>query len=199
MNRSLRSALVLIFIFLLASCAGERSSNLEDLVHEYVDACNLHDLEKLRGMLTDAVVWYLGADTLVGKDQVLGPLAYDQAINTYLEGSNLVVKGDTVEFELSEKNDVLRALGIDELRHFPRFIFKDGLILEKGPRKPYARAQELEGQLATFREWLQENHPDDLARLEAQDGSFIYNRDNGYLVVKLLKIWAAERQSEHRE
>jgi len=136
---------------------------------------------------------------LVGKDQVLGPLAYDEAINTYLEGSNMVVKGDTVEFELLEKNDVLTVLKIDELRHFPRFIFKEGLILEKASRKTYARAQELEEQIAAFREWLGENHPDDLARLEAPDGSLIYSSDNGYLVVKLLKIWAAEKQSEYRE
>jgi len=47
-----RLAPALIFILLMASCAGERSSNLERLVHEYIDACNLHDLETLRGMLT---------------------------------------------------------------------------------------------------------------------------------------------------
>lgn len=176
-----------------------KCSDLEELVHKYVDACNRHDLKTLRDMLAEEVVWYLEPYTLVGKEQVLGPLAYDEGINTTLQCSNVVVKGDTVEFELVEKNDVLTALGIPEIRHFPRFIYRDGLLQEKSPRKPRTRARELDQRIAALREWIQANHPDALAQLEAPDGSFIFSRENGHLVVKLLEEWRSGGQSQNRD
>lgn len=199
MCRYLRFVATLVFVSLLAACAEEQPSNTEHLLRKYVDACNRHDLETARDMLTDDVVWYLGPDTLVGKEQVLGPLAYDEGINTRLECSNVVVKGDTVEFELVEKNDFLTVLGFAEIRHFPRFIFKDGLLQEKKPGKPKVENQELNQKIAALREWAQENHPGVLARLEAPDGSFVFSRENGQLAVKLARAWQAERQSQGRE
>ena len=106
------------------------------LVEHYVEAANHHDVEAVRELTSEDAIWYLGPYTLTGRDQVMQPLKFDQGANTILIAKNIIVKGDTVDFDLEEKNDVLKVYGITQLHHFPRFIFRDGLIYRIIVRRP---------------------------------------------------------------
>jgi hypothetical protein len=103
------------------------AEDLKAFVIRYLEASNRHDLATLRLMTGKDATWQLGPDLLVGRDAVVGPNAWDAGLNTRLQWSNIVVKGNVVEFELIEHNDLLDALGLD-LRHVPRFVIEGGLV-----------------------------------------------------------------------
>jgi hypothetical protein len=100
-----------------------------------------------------------------------------------------VVKGDSVEFELIESNPILKAIGLDSVRHYPRFIFKDGLILRKEPWKVSPDIQERNLLAGPMRKWKKENYPDIVARFFDSKGNFIFNEENGRLQVQLAEEW----------
>jgi hypothetical protein len=43
------------------------------------------------------------------------------------------VDGNVVEFELVERNEIVRAIGMTEVHSYPRFTFEKGLVVRKEP------------------------------------------------------------------
>ena len=164
------------------------AEDLKALVILYLEASNRHDLATLRRMTATDATWQLGPDLLVGRDAVLGPNAWDAGAKTRLQWSNIVVKGNVVEFELVEHNDFLDALGM-ELRHFPRFDIEGGLVRHKEPRKPDAGRDERK--FALLRAWVGEHHPEALAKLRTPDGKAVYTEEAGRVAAQLAREWAA--------
>lgn len=188
--------IILLSVPILIVCSKPRQRNVQDLVHEYVEASDAHDLDKLASMTADSAVWILGNIQLKGKEEVLGPNRLDAGANTRLEMSNLVVRGDTAKFELAEVNDILTALGINSIVHYPRLVFKDGLVVRKDQWKPNTMMpEEASPNLGRFQQWIQDNKPDAIDRLFDQDGNFIFSRENGELMASLAREYS-EREKE---
>lgn len=163
-----------------------------------MEASIRHDLKTLRSMTSEDIVWKLGPYTLVGRDAALGPNAYDAGMETELEYSNVIVNGDVVEFELVERSDEIRAVGMHEVHHYPRFVYEKGLLKRKEPWKLSPDAGEASRRVAPLRRWIRENHPEAIEKLLDSKGNFIFNKDNGALMRDLANEWR-ERNDNSRD
>ncbi len=180
-----------------AASAPKSTTDIMQLYRRYTEAAIHHDVATARAMTADDAVWTLEGRTLIGKEQVLGPNEFDAGMQTELEYSNAVVKGNTVEFELTERNCVLRALGVKELHHYVRFVFEDGLLKRKELWKDSPTAKQLaHRQMELLVKWSREKHPNDLAKLSDSQGNVIYSRETGALTCKLVNKWVASKAPE---
>ena len=72
-----------------------------------------------------------------------------------------------------------------------RFVFENGLVVSKGPRRPPEGVQERERRAAPFRLWVREAHPEAIGRLMDGRGTFRFSRENGELMLELTSAWLA--------
>ncbi len=183
-----------VFSLPAAAVKSAATTDIMGLYRRYTEAAIHFDIATLRAMTADDAVWTLFGQTLVGKEQVLGPNEFDAGMQTELEYSNAVVKGNAVEFELTERNCVLRALGTKELHHYVRFVFENSLVKRKELRKDSPTAKQLAPrQMELLVKWAREKHPDDFAKLSDSKGNTIYSRETGALTCKLVNEWAASK------
>lgn len=186
--------LKILYITLIVVCFLLCSAETNEEIHrKYMEASINHDIETLRSLTSENIVWILGRYTLVGREEVLGPNLYDAGLENELDYRNVIVKGDTVECELLERNDIFRAAGIDEVRRFPRFIFKDGLLIKKEPYKPSKDMEELSRRQAPFQLWVRKNHPEAIEKFLDSEGNFIFSRENGVLIRSLAIEWGKNK------
>jgi ketosteroid isomerase-like protein len=183
---------VLITLPLLA-CARKAETELKELHRRYMEASIRHDIKALQEMTAEDIMWKLGERTFVGREQALGPNEFDAGMQTEFEYSNVVVKGNAVEFELIERSDLIRAAGMKELRHYPRFVFENGLVKRKESWKDSSDLKELRSRTAPLLEWIRKKHPEALAKLADSGGNAIYNQENGALARKLANEWVASK------
>lgn len=183
---------VAMLAMLTASCGRRAAPSAEDVFAAYIDAANRHDLEAVRALAAEDATWYLGSDTLVGLDAVMRPLEFDQGANTVLEVTDVSATGDTVAFDIIERNDVLTALGVPVLHHKGRMVLEDGLIYRISPREPPLEVAAFADSVITFMQWLRTNRP------EAYDqfwpgGRFNYSRQTGEEMPGLIDEWKRSR------
>jgi hypothetical protein len=181
-------ALVIICVAILATGCGPTP---DERVRHYVEAANRHDLEAVEAMLADEVVWFLGPDTLTGKHEVLAPLNFDTGAQTHLELREITARGDTAEFEMAEHNRVLMALGIHELVHHTRFVFRDGLIVRKEEIRQPGGIEAFADSVASFANWLYVEEPEAYDRIWGPGGKFVYSQSTAELMLLLVDRWRA--------
>jgi hypothetical protein len=186
-KRSNGATAALIALLVVSACGPAPDA----LVRQYVESANRHDLAALEAMLSDDVVWYLGLDTLVGKTKVLEPLDFDVGAQTHLELGTIVVRGDTAEFDLAEHNRVIMALGIHELMHYVRFVFRDGLIAVKEESRPAGGLEAFADSVASFASWLSSEEPEAYERIWGAGGKFVYSRSTAELMFQMAERWRA--------
>ena len=104
------------------------STNLIDLVKTFKDSVNQDNVEKTMSMFTDdASFEIVGLSKFSGKQNVKNVFEYDVGVNTNLQFINCKSEGNTVHCQILERNDRLKAIGIDELKYSSCiFIFKLG-------------------------------------------------------------------------
>lgn len=161
----------------------------------YAEASQEHDLATLEALTADDVVWQLGPYRLEGKEAVLGPNAYDAGVENQLVYRDARVEGNVVEFELIETNEIIRAVGMAEVRHYVRFEFENGQLKRKaaGSKRPPVEysAAELNRRKAPLRRWIRDTHPEAMRDLMDSEGNFVFNLDNGALMLSLTREWVA--------
>lgn len=186
--RGFSLCIVLAALSLAAGCGSREQRALTAALRSYLDAANRHDLAALGQIMAEDITWYLGPDTLRGRQAVLAPHAFDSGAHTVLLVDQIEVRGDTVEFDLVEHNDVLDALGIAELHHFPRFVFRDGLIAEIRARRQPLELGAFSDSVGSFMQWLRLHDPTAFARLWP-DGRFAYSTEAGSEMPALVLEW----------
>jgi hypothetical protein len=183
---SCRKLLFLILILFLA--CEKKSTNPKVVLNGYIKAANEHNIEKVRDFYSDSIIWHFGSFTFRGKDEAIAPIKFDKGANTLLVVSNIKVSGDTVDFDLLETNDVLSALGVPELHHFPRFIIKDGLIHSIFSRRPPAEFQAYSDSVSGFAKWLSENLSETYNKFWP-DGRFNFSEETGITMPTEVMKW----------
>jgi hypothetical protein len=173
-------------------CSRRKVPRPQATLANYIAAANRHDLHAVRAMTAEKATWQLGPTTLRGPDEMLAPLAFDQGAHTVLEASNIVVTGDTVDFDLLERNDVLRAYGIPALHHSPRMILRKGQIYRITVRRPPLEQKDFVDTVAAFRRWFQAQRPD-LYEQFYPGGRFNYARSTGEGLPKAIAAWKRSR------
>jgi hypothetical protein len=187
-QRFLRLLLIVLTAASGFSCCRRQAPSLQLLVEQYIEAANRHDIAAVRAMTSENATWHLGPYTLQGRDQMMRPLAFDEGANTVLQASHIVVSGRTVDFDLVERNDVLKAYGIPELHQFPRMTFRDGLIYRIEVRRPPLEQKALAENASSFRQWLKARKPS-LYRQFFPEGQLNYSRTTGEQMPLAIEQW----------
>jgi hypothetical protein len=180
---------VLIILILSILIACEKQAPIpEAVLNQYIKAANEHNIDKVKEMYADSIIWYFGPYTFEGKEEALAPLKFDKGANTMLIVSDVIINGDTVDFNLLETSDVITALGIRQLHHFPRFIIKDGLITIKLSRKPPMEISAFSDSVKSFATWLSENKPEKFEQFWPE-GKFNFSEETGRDMPWEVKKW----------
>lgn len=187
--------LIAVAVSFFASSCAQTSSDIAQRFDRYAKASASHDLKTLEALISDDIVWQLGRYRLAGKEAALGPHAYDLGLENTLLFRNVTVDGNVVEFELVERNEIIRAIGMTEVRSYPRFTFENGLVVRKEssgkePPAEYSMAEH-NRRMAPLRKWIRDNHPEAISRLLDSDGAFVFNQKNGALMLQLAREWVA--------
>jgi hypothetical protein len=178
--------LFIIIVFLLG-CAT-LPSDPEKVLDNYIKTANEHNIEEVKDMYADSIVWYFGPFTFKGKEEAIAPLEFDKGANTKLIHTNIYVHGDTIDFDLLETNDVIVALGIPKLHHFPRFIIKNGLINLILSRKPPTEFEAYTDSVTKFAMWLSEYSPDIYEQIWPK-GIFNFSEETGRIMPAEVLKW----------
>ena len=113
-----------------------------------------HDIETLEKLTHDDIIWYLGSDTLRGKEAALVPHEHDAGYQTTLSYSDVIIIGDTVRFKLLETNEQVKFFGMEGIRLYPQFIFKNSLVYRKIPWNHSPDLSELIRRSQPFINWV---------------------------------------------
>lgn len=191
--RGLRRWVALALLAAVAvSCARAMGPTPVETLEQYVVAVNRYDVEAVRDMTAEDAVWILGPDTLRGRDEMMGPIAYDEGAKAVLTVSDVAVRGDTVECGLSEKNDVLASLGVPELHRRIRMVARGGLIHSISPVRPATEQQAVADTMKAFMDWLRTERPDTYALIWSK-GGFNYSLEVGEQMPNLIRVWRHHR------
>jgi hypothetical protein len=188
--------LLIIFSFVLFGCETDKTYNLKEIHQKYMTASINHDLETLERMTHDSIIWNLGPYTFKGKEAALGPNRYDKGTKAKLEYKNVTIRQDTVEFELFERNGILTAMDMEGVKGYPRFIFKNGLLIKKEVWKPSPDIKKMNQRSQPRRNWIKINHPEIFQKFFDSTGNFVWSEENGKLQIQMAKEWKKSKQSQ---
>jgi ketosteroid isomerase-like protein len=186
-----RSFVLSLVVVLISSACADRTDSTRERFEQYLAASNAHDLDALEAMTADDIVWKLGPWTLTGKEQVLRPHYSDSINHTVLVARDVVVRGDTVECVIVERNDATRAYGPDSLVHYARYVFKDGLVTKKEPWRRSNALSELNRHAQPFRSWLRSTHPEAMAVILDSTGTPRWTPEAADKVREMREVWVA--------
>ena len=138
----------------------------------------------------DAEFELVGVYRVEGKEQVRNVFEYDAGVHTKLEFSDLQLGGDSVSGRLIERNDRLAVIGFKKM-DYPLCVltFRNGRIQKFSAKADKESLKKIMTAWQEFLPWVTQKHPDERKRLFTPEGRFMYNRENGERVVKLLKKW----------
>lgn len=180
--------LTMMFLTFTLTCQKRLPDNAH-LLNQYISAANSHNFETLTDLISENAVWYMVYDTLIGRDEVLSPLRFDEAVNTKLYVRNVQVSGDTVDFDLVEKNDVLYGLGLDSLTHFERFVYSDAKIALKIFRFPPDPFKKYSDTVVAFFDWLRLSDSLAYRQVISEGGKFQYGKKAGEIILYQIPKW----------
>jgi hypothetical protein len=189
----IQPAFAVLLAFSFHACSRNERPLPATVFERYIEAANLHDIEAVRAITAEDVVWNLGRDTLIGVEETLRPLAFDEGAHTVLTASSYSVNGDTINFNLVEHNDVLDALGVRELHHSGQMVVRNGLIIRIAPLRPPLERKALADSVITFWRWLREHRPEVFDRMW-HNGKFNYTRNAGVEMPNLIYEWKRSRR-----
>ncbi|UCE65978.1 MAG: hypothetical protein JSU85_14160 [Candidatus Zixiibacteriota bacterium] len=184
---------------LLYSCSFKPSP--KKIVEDMISVKNTHQVT--------ASLEYFADDALLeipkmgikmeGKEGRRAIAEYDSVLNTILAPSNFAISGDTVFCSVTEHNDWIEAAEIPDA-YYPRvmFVVKDNKISYNFAELADSSKENFERVLDHFVFWGNDKYPEKMKTM-APEGDFIYNAENGIMVVDMLREWKAEQKQGKRE
>lgn len=177
----------------IASCGGPAGPTPVETLAQYLDASNRHDIEALRDMIAEDAEWVLPPDTLRGRDAMTRPIVFDKGANAKRDfGEVTSVRGDTIEFTVTEKSDVLASLGVAEMHHALRMVTRGGMIHLIAPLRPPPEQQMYADSLGALVRWLRRHRPGDYGKLW-RDGRLNYTLETGEELPNMIRAWRRRR------
>jgi ketosteroid isomerase-like protein len=109
---------------------GAEEVTLEDRFRAHVAAVNDGEIEKNLSFFADDATFIMGTSVLRGKDALRKLFQRDAAQNCVLTVIDARTDGNTVTATVIERNDLMKAQGVDEAQHTAEIDFRDGLITQ---------------------------------------------------------------------
>lgn len=179
-----------ILLASLAACAG-KSPDVVALTEDYVRKANVHDIPAIMRMFAEDAQFELVGQ---GLDAIRALHEYDKALQTTLTLQDCAADGLSVTCEIVERNNWLDAARLDEIFYPSVFTFNEaGLIQSITATVSSEDGRAMGAVLAEFIPWLKAERAAESAPLFDPEGQFMYNEENGRLVVQLLKEWQASK------
>ncbi len=194
MRTSIRAVTAILLALAVISCGGGRGT--EDVAEKYMKALKTHDIPALSAMIAPDAVLDLGRGTLIGRQHIVAPAEFSAGANSILEFKNVVVRGDTVEFEMVEKNDIVTACGFEEILHYPRLIFEGGVLRRQEMVREMPKFRRYAEQLSLLRSWIRTNRPDLSERVTTPTGGFKISREAGETMALMARAWRESKRFE---
>jgi hypothetical protein len=148
----------LFLLALLYSCA---SVDNQEILLEYIENHNAHEVDKTMDLFHDDAKLYLPGQPPIAEIRTVE--AWDAAIGGESTYSNWRVNGDTIVIgTIIESNKWFKRAGIEKVEYRPgtKFIFKDGKIYEIWLTEMTLESQsEVAQMFGSFIEWAKENRP----------------------------------------
>ncbi len=181
---------VVIFSLFIMSISCSSESRLVKNLRAYKQAHNAHDVNKAMSFYSDDIRFdMVGSWIKKGKDEIRELEEWDAAVNSYLEFTDIEVKGDTIKCKAIEKNDLFTASGIQKLEYESViFVFQDGLIKEVKAKQTEESLKNMESVFKKFIEWASTEKTKELEELKKK-GEFIFTPENAEKWLSLVREW----------
>jgi hypothetical protein len=192
-------ALVVAAVVIAAGCS--KRPGLEKRVTDMIAAHNRHDLTGQMAFFADDATYAIAEQTpVVGKAPVREIFGADSVMKSELVYEGLTVHRDTVIVSsVTERNDLLRLLGLEEVHYLPgtRLVFQKGLIHRlETTRLEQKEWRTMRDNFAALMTWLQAAHPELMSEV---GGTGRLSRNNAESAAEWLKLAAEWRKSQSRE
>jgi len=173
-------------------------SSPEKIVEGFVKTYNSHQVSEIISLYHDSITFEVSGFgiNLKGKESVRAIAEYDSALKTIMTLSNITASDDTVFCSLSEHNDWVEAAEIPDA-YYPQtmFVVKDNKIERLYAEIADSSLENFERVLDYFVFWGNDKYPEKMKTM-APEGDFVYNAENGAMVVKMLREWKAEQKQQ---
>jgi len=179
-------------VLLMGAC----EPTLERRVFEYERRVNSDNVQGVLELFAENAIYEL-RDTFVleGKDALRGLAEWDSVLHTRLTFHDITTLGDSVLTNVSETNDWLSAVGVEELVHPSTLIvFQNGLIVRIDSETDTTGTNAIRRALDEVLAWAVVERPETVHRLVDEAG-FRYSGENAATWLKLLREWNAEMSS----
>lgn len=190
MNKQL-SLSVLSFVVVACSQAPVYSQT----VSEFQKLKNEGSVELVLDMFADRPSLHFGPlGTITGLDEIRGILEYDRALDAQLRFEDCVTAALEVSCRVVETNDWLRSVDIESITYDEsKFTFtSDGRIQSVASALSVESGLLLGAAMAEFHVWATTYEPIEYAGLFSENGTFVYNYQNGERILALLRKWRTE-------
>ncbi len=188
-GKGLQALCLLASLICILACST--SSSPEEIVQNYKEALNSHNVDSLMNYFSDDIVFEIPSMRmkLSGKPALRGLAGYDSVLNTNMVLTNIRVGGDTVICGITETNEWMNAAGMTSA-HYPEAIFVviNGKISHIKTEISDSSAADFDKVLSEFVPWANENYPESVTEM-MPEGNFVFNAKNGETVVRLLRQW----------
>ncbi len=191
-----RAALA-ILVLAAAGAGCSKGPGLEQRVAGMIAAHNRHDLTAQMTFFADDASYAIADQpAVIGKSVVREIFGADSVMKSELVYGALEVHGDTVIVgSVTERNDLLRLLGLPEVHYLPgtRLVFHKGLIRRlETTRLEQREWRTMRDNFAALMAWLQTAHPE----LMREVGAGRLSRNNAESAAEWLKLAAEWRESQ---
>jgi len=187
----------LLLLAVVIGTACSKPSDPKTQVAKMLAAHNRHDVTgQLAFFAEDASIVVGGQTPVTGKVAIRNLYAADSVMNSELMYADLVVHGDTVLVNsVVERNDLLRLLGVPEVRYLPgtRVVFTKGLVQRiETSRLDQRDWRAMRDGFMALMNWLQTAHPE----LQREVASGRLSGNNATAARGWLEVAAEWRESE---
>jgi ketosteroid isomerase-like protein len=189
-NKILIMFCVVFPILLTTSCAP----TLTDRVEAFQKAANSGDVEKLLSFYADDVRFEIAGTPMVveGKEKLREAIEEQFILNCHLTFIDTKVDGNTATYKVKERNDWLKAMGVDALDYeYDQITFEDGLI-KKEIAKPTQKSAEIMAEFRkTFEKWASEKQGQEWAKLKSEG----ITKENVGRWLAIIRQWREDKQA----
>lgn len=170
----------------------QSANELKDLVKNYLEAHNNHDVEAVMAFYTDNIKFIEeGISERTGKDELRNKELWDSAVNASLEITQIEAANKTITGRATEFSDWYDAADISEVQYDKIIIkFEGNLISEITVVYSEETNNKIGRAFLSFLNWTSYFYPDELTKLKPE-GTFIYTPELAPLWIRLLKEWRA--------
>jgi hypothetical protein len=189
-NKILIMFCIVFPILLTTSCAPTTARRVE----AFQKAANSGDVEKLLSFYADDVRFEIAGTPMVveGKEKLRKAIEEQFILNCHLTFTDTKVDGNTATYKVRERNDWLKAMGVDALDYeYDQITFEDGLI-KKEIAKPTQKSAEIMAEFRkTFEKWASENRGQEWAKLKSEG----ITKENVNRWLAIIRQWREDKQA----